>query len=199
MRCLRPKWEPDNFSCSHRCTSDVRPWLGACPVLIAPARPALSCLPLGLVRSPSVLPFTPISCSLVRPQLGQIVFGPEPQSYTGNCLDGRGRNLSVPNPTMERAPVNSEQSCRFRNGVSSHNRMSHGVTFVKQKRHRRSTLYKNNLVSTETLSQLLAKSKAPERVSEYKGGHGFLLSYRVPAPVRLVGESRTALLTVSLI
>jgi hypothetical protein len=133
MRCLRPKWDPDNFSCSHRCTSDVRPWSGACPVLIAPARPAFLCLPLGLLRSPSVLPFTPISSSLVCPQLRQIVFRPEPQSYTGNCLDGWGRNLPVPNPTMERAPVNSEQSCRFRNGVSPHSRMSHGVTFVKKK------------------------------------------------------------------
>jgi hypothetical protein len=40
MRCLRPEWEPDNFSCSHRCTSYVRPWSGARLVLITPARPA---------------------------------------------------------------------------------------------------------------------------------------------------------------
>jgi hypothetical protein len=29
----------DNFFCSHRCTSDVRLWLGARSVLITPARP----------------------------------------------------------------------------------------------------------------------------------------------------------------
>ncbi len=30
---LRPRMEMDNFFCSHRCTSDVRLWLGARSVL----------------------------------------------------------------------------------------------------------------------------------------------------------------------
>lgn len=39
---LRQMGEPATFSGSHRCTSDVRLWLGARSVLVAPARPATS-------------------------------------------------------------------------------------------------------------------------------------------------------------
>jgi hypothetical protein len=38
---LHPKWEVDNFCCSHRCTSDVHLVRDAL-VLVTPARPATS-------------------------------------------------------------------------------------------------------------------------------------------------------------
>src|SRR5438552_1231340 len=63
----------DNFSRSHRCTSDVRLWLGARLVLVTPARPAcLRFLLLGLFAFASTLALTPILRSLVLPELDHV-------------------------------------------------------------------------------------------------------------------------------
>src|ERR1700730_3306507 len=89
-RGLRPQTEMDNFSYSHRCTSDVRLWLGARSVLLHQRVP----LPLvALLFAPFALAFPKVMLFVV-PNLCNILRRPAPMLAAVHSDLLRGGNLS---------------------------------------------------------------------------------------------------------
>jgi hypothetical protein len=134
MHSLRVRLEPDNFSCSHRCTSGATLVRGAL-VLATPARPAsLPVLGLGTLFVLSGLAPAPKSCGLVLPELGHAFFRPEPDSCPSYHACRWSRNLFFTNPFVKRSALNSQLTCRFGNGVACHHKNTQPVYFVNRKK-----------------------------------------------------------------
>ena len=113
---LRPECEMDNFSCSHRCTSNVRLWSGARSVLRTPTRPASS-LSRFMLLSTS---FTPVMVGFVFPDLLYLLFGPKTNPDSSHRLNRRNRKFLLPYPTAERVPTDAYKFCDFNGRVSRH-------------------------------------------------------------------------------
>jgi hypothetical protein len=94
---LRPEWEMDNFFCSHRCTSDVRLWLGARSVLVAPTRPATS-LCFSCVLAPSTLALAKMMF-LVFSNFADVLCRPAPMLSAVHSELFGGGNLSISLPS----------------------------------------------------------------------------------------------------
>jgi hypothetical protein len=133
MHGLRAHVEPDNFSCSHCCTSGATLVRGAL-VLATPARPAsLPVLGLRTLFVLSGLALTPKSCGLVLPEPGHAFFRPEPDSCPSYHACRWSRNLFFTNPFVKRSALNSQLTCRFGNGVACHRKNTQPVYFVNLK------------------------------------------------------------------
>jgi hypothetical protein len=119
---LRPQTQMINLSTSHRCTLDVRLWLGARGVS-STAAPRL--VPFCLLTCPSVDPLAPIVRFLVLENFGKFRSRPRLPKLTLNDFYPRDRDLLPPNPTVQGSPVNSADSSSFRDRVSVHFYMPH--------------------------------------------------------------------------
>ena len=115
MHTLRAKREPDNFTCSHRCTSIVRPWSGMRSVLVTPTHPACSSTPfLSLLATA----FAPIMTCLVFLDLIDILRCPKSDSKWTQQLCFRCWNLFFANPTVKSVGRNAKQSGNFNRRMS---------------------------------------------------------------------------------
>jgi hypothetical protein len=139
---LRAETEPDNFCCSHRCTSSATLVRGAF-VLQARARPAcLHLRLLGFLACPAIYAFTPIAFGFVFSKFSHLVFSPNPEANARNehLFGSRYRFLS--NPAVQSVPPNSQFPCGFRYRVLAHCDIARTCSICQEKfQTRKSVLY----------------------------------------------------------
>lgn len=115
VHCLRAGMEPDNFCCSHRCTSTVRPGQGR-----------VRCSNTGASRSVSLFAydlsttFAPKSLGLVFSESLYVYFCPKADPKSTEGFRRRYPNLVFSNPTVKRIPADANQFRDFGGRIFSH-------------------------------------------------------------------------------
>ena len=106
----------------------------AASVLVTLARPVS--LPVIGLGSPLLLfglAFTPKPCGLELSKFGHSFFTPEPDSRPSDHARRRSRNVFFTHPFIKRSALNSQLTCRFRNGIVCHRKNTQPVYFVNLK------------------------------------------------------------------
>jgi len=108
----------DKFCCSHRCTLDVRPRLGARSCYQHGRVPLDYCLLLlGLLSCPSIYAFAPVIVLLILSDLSHLLFVPNSQADAGNKRFLGTWYRSRPNPLVQSVSRNSQFLRCFRDCV----------------------------------------------------------------------------------
>ena len=106
----------------------------AASVLVTLARPAsLPVLGLGTLPLFLGLAFTPKSSGLELSKFDHPFFRPESDSRSSYHASRWGGDIFFTNPFIKRSALNSQLTCRFRNGVVCHSKNTQPVYFVNLK------------------------------------------------------------------
>jgi hypothetical protein len=127
------------------------------PVLIARARSAFLQLLLRFLFPTPTVAFAPIPTGLVLLQLSHILLCPKPQANTCYDLSRRGRNSFVANPALQCTAINSQESCRFGNGIRFHRKNAAWCGICQ--------------VETEPERPYSGPARAGHRVSQFPGSY----------------------------